>query len=246
LLTVDEEALIHESQEYAQKIDVFLTQREQSVLSKLIAIGGATQEESFEVQAKVAVDDLTPILEALQRPEIEIIRERHFREYDTYFAFDDPKQGRIRYREDHFIGPNGEITNVRSRLTHIGPAREYYFPEGALLSRSRFLAPAMQSLRFYKEYFQPRREIEIDKERLRYLVRFHDTEFFINLDTVSTPKLGMYVEVKSRTWSRKDADQKSRLVAELLQFLGASPQGIQSQDYIEMLERVSVDGKAID
>jgi 5-methylthioadenosine/S-adenosylhomocysteine deaminase len=237
LLTLDEETLIRESQEYARKIDIFLIQREQSVLSKLIAIGGATEEESFEVQAKVAVEDLTPILRALQNPEIEILRERHFREYDTYFGFDDANQGRIRYREDHFIGPNGEITNVRSRLTHIGPAREFYFPEGALLSRSRFLAPASQSLRFYKEYFQPLREVEIEKERLRYLIRYHETEFFVNLDTVSMPRLGMYVEVKSRTWSRKDAEQKSRLVAELLQFLGASSQGIQSQDYIEMLER---------
>ena len=34
----------------------FLTKREQSVLSKLIAIEGCQQQESFEVQAKVRID----------------------------------------------------------------------------------------------------------------------------------------------------------------------------------------------
>jgi 5-methylthioadenosine/S-adenosylhomocysteine deaminase len=236
LLTIDEEELLRESQAYAQKIDVFLAHREQSVLAKLIAIGGATEEESFEVQAKVAISEIEPILAALKRPEIEIIRQRHYREYDTYFLFEDPKQGRIRFREDDFIGPNGEITTVRSRLTHLGVAREYHFPEGALLSRSRFLAPAAQGLRFYREYFQPKSEIEIEKERLRFLIRYKDTEFFINLDTINSPKLGKFLEVKSRTWSRKDADQKSRLVNELLEFLQVTTENIQSLDYIEMLE----------
>jgi 5-methylthioadenosine/S-adenosylhomocysteine deaminase len=236
LLTLNEEQILREAQEYAQKIDVFLIEREQSVLSKLIAIGGATEEESFEVQVKVPVDELETVLVALHRPEIEILRQRQYREYDTYFMFSDPKQGRIRFREDHFIGPNSEITNVRSRLTHIGPAREFFFPEGALLSRSRFLAPASQSLRFYREYFQPHHELEIEKERLRYLIKYHDTEFFINLDTIKAPKLGKYIEVKSRTWSRKDADQKSHLVTELLDYLGISSKDIQSQDYFEMLD----------
>jgi 5-methylthioadenosine/S-adenosylhomocysteine deaminase len=40
-----------------EKIDAFLIKREQSVLSKLIAIGGAMEEESFEVQSKVHIKD---------------------------------------------------------------------------------------------------------------------------------------------------------------------------------------------
>jgi len=63
-------------------------------------------------------------LAALQNPAISIVRKRHYRQYDTYFCFTDPDQGYLRYREDHFISDKGEITNVRSRLTHIGPARE--------------------------------------------------------------------------------------------------------------------------
>jgi len=65
LLTLDEQALIKEAQSYAEKIDTFLTQREQSVLSKLIAIGGAMEEASFEVQAKVLIKDPDAIIDYL-------------------------------------------------------------------------------------------------------------------------------------------------------------------------------------
>ncbi len=236
LLTLDEQELMLAAQDYAKRIDLFLIEREQSVLSKLIAIGGASQEESFEVQAKVPVTDVQKIIEALHKPEIEIVRRRHYREYDTYFFFEQPDQGRLRFREDHFVNDAGEVAKVRERLTHIGKAREHHFPEGVLLSRSRYLAPATQSLRFYKEYFKPDQEVEIEKDRLRFLVVFRDTEFFINIDTINKPELGKYLEVKSRTWSRKDADYKSKLVTDLIDALGASSKQIISQDYIEMLD----------
>jgi 5-methylthioadenosine/S-adenosylhomocysteine deaminase len=153
----------------------------------------------------------------------------------VYFNFEAPEDSRLRYREDHFINPDGQIGKVRNRLTLIGPSREHSFPQKVLLSRSRFLASATQSLRFYREYFKPIHETEIEKDRLRYLVRYKGTEFFINLDSVRTPTLGHFLEVKSRTWSRKDAEHKSRLVVELIQRLGASPAQTISQDYFEMV-----------
>lgn len=238
LLTLDEEDLLRQGQDYARKIDIFLIQREKSVLSKLIAIGGATEQESFEVQAKVPVKDTAPILATLNQPQIEILRKRHYREYDVYFSFDEPEQGRIRYREDHFVDEKGEIVNVRMRLTHIGPTREHSFPHKVLLSRSRFLAPATQSLRFYREYFKPKGETEIEKDRLRFLIRYKNTEFFVNVDTISKPQLGNFLEVKSRTWSSKDAERKSRLVRELIELLGASAKETIQQDYIEMVEQL--------
>jgi 5-methylthioadenosine/S-adenosylhomocysteine deaminase len=236
LLTVDEDALRTASQEYARKIDIFLMQREKFVLSKLLAIGGATEEESFEVQAKVALPDMQGALTAIQRPDFEILRHRHYKEYDTYFSFDDPDQGFLRYREDHSISEKGEVNGVRSRLTLIGPTRERLVPEGALLSRSRYLASASQSLRFYREYFKPLYETEIIKERRRFLVRYQNTEFFINIDQVAEPILGSFLEVKSRTWSRKDAEKKSQLVAEVISLLGASPAATLPDDYIKMIE----------
>lgn len=234
LLTLNEAELLRTGQEYAGKIDAFLIKREKSVLSKLIAIGGAMEEESFEIQAKVPVPDLQTALEALSRPGLMVRRQRHYREYDTYYFFDDPAQGILRYREDDFVDEKGAVSNVRSRLTLIG-AHEHNLPQ-VLLSRSRYFAPATHSQRFYREYFKPSLEVEIVKERLRYLVTYKDVEFFINLDTLTQPALGHYLEVKSRTWSRKDAQRKANLARELIEFLGADPGQTVTSDYIDMVQ----------
>jgi 5-methylthioadenosine/S-adenosylhomocysteine deaminase len=235
LMTLNEDELITNSQEYARQIDQFLIHREESVLSKLVAIGGASQEESFEIQAKVQISDREPILKALQKPEIELIRSRHYHQYDTYFIFDDPQQGLLRYREDEFIDEKNEVTNVRSRLTLIGPAFEHRFPKEVLLSRSRYLAPATHSLRFYREYFMPKSEFEIQKDRLRYMVNYKGTEFYINIDEVNKPDIGFYLEIKSRTWSRRDAIEKSNMIVDLINYLDASPEKAISQDYFDLV-----------
>ena len=234
LLTVNEKELIAQAREVAAKIDAFLTEREQSVLSKLIALGGSMEEESFEVQVKVKVEDPSLIVQNVKREEIEINAYKHYRQFDEYFLFDDPNQGRLRYREDSLINEKGDIENVRSRLTLLGVKREDEMGE-VLLSRSRFLAPATQSLRFYREYFKPKTEISVEKDRLRWHIKYKNTEFFINLDEMKQPAMGTFLEVKSRTWSRKDADLKANLVRELLDILGVGHAEPVTQDYIEIL-----------
>ena len=235
LLTVNEDELLAQAADIARKIDSFLVAREQSVLSKLIALGGSMEEESFEVQVKVKIAGPDPIVQALMRDEIDIIYERHYHQHDNYFKFDDPSQGRLRYREDDFVDEKGNVSNARARLTLLGEIREGGFPYDVLLSRSRFLAPATNSLRFYREYFKPASEINIEKDRLRWLVKYKDTEFYVNLDNVTTPNLGYFLEVKSRTWSRKDANNKSQLVNELLALLTASEGEVVTKDYIEIV-----------
>ncbi len=221
LETIDEAPLVRAAEEYARKIDAFLIEREGSVLSKLIAIGEATQEESYEVQIKVRLPDPTPVTLKLNSGILDIIRAAHYLEYDTYFSFSEPNQGRLRYREDEFVDQQGEVYNVRYRLTLTGPAAERAYPNFVLLSRSRFIAPATHSLRFYHEYFKPESETEITKDRLRWLVRYKGEEFFINIDRLIRPEIdGSFLEVKSRTWSRRDAERKSELISELLAELG--------------------------
>jgi 5-methylthioadenosine/S-adenosylhomocysteine deaminase len=236
LTTLDENSFLAQAKDYARRIDAFLVQREQSVLSKLVAIGGATEVESFEVQAKVRIPEPDPVLLALAGPDIEILRKRHYHEYDTYFMFSDLQQGYLRYREDEFVDDGGQVSNVRYRLTLIGPAREGQLGSDVLLSRSRFLAPANHSLRFYREYFKPTSEKFIEKDRQRWRVLFHGTEFFINLDKVEDPSLGYFLEVKSRTWSRRDAEHKALVAGLLIQALGASPDKTVTQDYLELVE----------
>ncbi len=236
LLTLDEPSLLAEARDIASRIDRFLIAREQSVLSKLIALGGSMEQESFEVQVKVRV----PVREALHRaieshPEIQITAFKHYRQYDNYFFFADRAQGRLRFREDDLIDAAGKVVNVRTRLTLIGAQREGQLGHDVLLSRSRYLAPATYPLRFYREYFKPQSELSIEKDRLRWHIRYRDTEFFVNLDHLQEPPLGDFLEIKSRTWSRRDAEHKAGLVQELLALLGLSEAEVIVRDYVEMV-----------
>lgn len=237
LLTLDETVLMAEAQAYAEKIDAFLLEREQSILSKLVALGGSIEEESFEVQTKVKITDQVNVESALATASakgLEIVRKRHYREYDVYFSFDDSAQGRLRYREDEFVGENGDVTGVRSRLTLIGEASKEEFKKDVLLSRSRYLAPATNSLRFYREYFKPKSEQKIEKERLRWLVKFQGTEFYINFDQFDKPDLGNFVEIKTRTWSRNDAKRKAEMASELLAAINLAGEENITVDYVEI------------
>lgn len=238
LMTLEPDTLLKQAAEYAQRIDTFLIQREQSVLSKLIAIGGASEAESFEVQVKVRISDPQPVLEAIKSPEIEILHSRHYHEYDTYFSFSDPGQGHLRYREDEFINEKGQVDRIRYRLTLLGPMRERQYPSDVLLSRSRFIAPATHSLRFYREYFKPSGETFVQKDRLRWRVLYQGTEFYINLDHIEIPDLGYFLEVKSRTWSRRDAEHKALVAQDLIAALGVSSEKTVPQDYIEIIEAI--------
>jgi 5-methylthioadenosine/S-adenosylhomocysteine deaminase len=235
LLTLNEQDLLKQAREVAQKIDAFLIVREKSILSKLIALGGSMEQESFEVQVKVKVTEPDQLIQNMKRPEIEINAYKHYIQYDEYYMFDDPSQGRLRFREDDLINEKGDVENVRSRLTLLGQKREGEIGHDVLLSRSRFLAPAVHTARFYREYFKPAQEITIEKDRLRWHIKYKETEFFINLDHMKQPDMGYFLEIKSRTWSRKDADLKADLVNELLNLLGVGNAETVTQDYIEIL-----------
>jgi len=236
LITIDVDQLLPQAQSLALDIDHFLIERFQSVYSKLIAIGGAEEQESYEVQIKVKVEDPQAVINKLEESELEIIYYRHYHEFDTYFKFEDTEEGWLRYREDEFIDDKGEVENVRYRLTLIGPQREKHFPQDVLLSRSRFIAPAPHSLRFYREYFKPTDETFIEKDRRRWKVSYHDIEFFINVDRLDDPDLGTFLEVKSRTWSLDDAEKKAQVAENLLKLLGVKSPESETLDYVQIIE----------
>jgi 5-methylthioadenosine/S-adenosylhomocysteine deaminase len=225
---------MEKAQAYAIKIDDFLTEREESLLSKLVALGGSMEEESFEVQTKVKLTEQVDVKAALSNSELTILRKKHYREYDAYFSFEDPSQGRLRYREDEFIDETGNVEQVRARLTLIGQANEEEFKDDVLLSRSRYLAPATNSLRFYREYFKPVSETIIQKERIRWLVKYKGTEFYINFDSFDKPDLGNFLEIKTRTWSLRDAKKKAKLTSALLEQLNLGEHATIKDDYIEL------------
>ncbi|HIE39029.1 MAG TPA: amidohydrolase [Anaerolineales bacterium] len=235
LLTVDVEALRAQAAAVARKIDHFLMAREESVLSKLLAIGGVAREKTFEVQVKVHLPDASAVEGALAGGELPVVKSSRRRQYDTYFLFDDPEHSRLRYREDEVLDEQGEPIDVRYRLTLTGPTKEREFAHSVLLSRSRFDAPATRSLRFYREYFKPSEEWEVHKERRRYHIRYGGTDFAVNMDRVSKPDLpGVFLEVKSRTWSAQDAERKAELIGELLALFGVREQELVRREYLEL------------
>jgi 5-methylthioadenosine/S-adenosylhomocysteine deaminase len=234
LLTIDEDDLRAAARDMARRIDAFLIEREQSVLQKLVAIGGAAEEASFEVQVKARVGSAAAVRSGLAHDQITVIRTVHYHQFDTYFLFDDPDQGRLRYREDELLDEQGQVVSARSRLTLTGPSREAAFGS-VLLFRSRFIAPATHSPRFYREYFKPAREREVEKDRHRWLVAFRGAQFYVHLDQMVNPRGAAYfLEVKSRTWSRRDAQDKAAIITELLAVLGARPDEAIEEGYVEL------------
>ncbi len=241
LLTLDEAAIRAAAAEYAQKMDAFLIAREGNVLNKLVAIGGLHQEESFEIQVKARVADGDVIQRLLEHPAVEVVRHNHYRQYDTYFIFDDVGQGRVRYREDDFITEDGEVANVRARLTYTIPDKAHEFDKAVLLSHSRFIAPADRPLRFYREYFQAPRECEVHKDRLRWHILYKGVLFYVNLDRIMLPEVEhRYIEIKTRTWSAKDAEFKAELTVEIISdVLQIPPEDRVRMEYVELCQPVS-------
>ena len=78
--------------------------------------------------------------------------------------------------------------------------------------------------------------MDIEKDRKRFKVQYNGVDFYINIDTLINPDLGHFLEVKSRTWSREDAMRKSKMIAELIECLGASSEKAELLDYPEIVE----------
>ena len=234
LLTLDERELREAAGGEATRVDAFLSSREVSVLQKLVAVGGAVEQESFEVQVKARLTSADQVLAVIGGKQVTVVRSSHYHQYDTYWSFEDPDQGWLRYREDEFLDDAGNVTGARARLTLTGRTREDRFG-AVLLSRSRYYAPAAHSARFYREYFRPAAERIVEKDRRRWLVAYRGVEFYVHLDRLMKPAHdGYFIEVKSRTWSRRDASDKAAVIADLLALFGTSPDDTISDGYADL------------
>lgn len=237
LLTIDEGTAVAQAAQVAQKIDAFVQQRESSPYNKLVLLSGLKRQESFEVQVKVPNVDKTAVLNFINSAHCRVSRHTHYRQFDHYFIFDgnDPDAFRLRHREDELIDEDGNVYSTRSRLTLTSQGERQEFANAVMLSRTRYMAEADRSLRFYREYFAPSQELTVDKDRLRWHVVYQDTDFAINLDKLSSPDLpGYFLEVKSRTWSRSDAERKAQLIADILKEIGVELETAERQEYAEI------------
>jgi 5-methylthioadenosine/S-adenosylhomocysteine deaminase len=232
LLTVDEAQVRAEAQRIATHVGAFLARREQSLLDKLVALGTLHWGETYEVQVKVWVPDEEALAARLLGcPEVMVIKPSQRKQYDTYFLFDDPEAGIIRYREDYLLDRGLEVKPIYN-LTLRGPTKEREYADSVLLSRSRFTADADRSLRFYREYFQPREQKKVDKIRRRWRIKYKGVDFAVNLDRlIQPPSEEVYLELKARTWSKLDALQKAEMISELLDMLAVDKAGLMGDEY---------------
>jgi 5-methylthioadenosine/S-adenosylhomocysteine deaminase len=233
LLTLDEVQVRAEAQRIASQVGAFLARREQSLLDKLVALGTLQWGETYEVQVKVWVPDEEALVAGLlDCPEVMVIKPSERKQYDTYFFFKDPEDGIIRYREDYLLDRGLEVKPIYN-LTLRGPTSEREYEDSVLLSRSRFTASADRSLRFYREYFQPREEKRVDKLRHRWRIKYKGVDFAANLDRlIQPPSDEVYLELKARTWSRHDALQKAEMISELLDVLAVDKVGLVQDEYV--------------
>jgi 5-methylthioadenosine/S-adenosylhomocysteine deaminase len=236
LLTLDEEAILSRAQEIASRINAFLAGREQNLLDKLLALGGVGQDEIFEVQvkARVGAEHAERIARQLSVEPITITKASERTQYDTYFLFDRSERGRLRLREDRRTDEGARL-EPKYTITLMAPGERGDYPHAILLSRARYTAPASHTLRFYREYLQPDHVVEIGKQRRRWRILYKGEDFALNLDTLSrSHDAGAFLEIKSRTWSRRDADQKAVLIGELLAVFEVSDDELVKQEYVEM------------
>lgn len=240
LLTLNEAEIIDQAKTIARRIDSFLMAREGNILSKLLAISADfIPQETFEIQVKISLPEAIDLNAVLTGAGLEPFRPSIREQYDTYFFFDDAEAGRLRFREDQKKNDKNELQDTFYRLTLMGPSSEKEFENSILLSRGRYTASATHSLRFYREYFQPTAEREVVKHRHRCHVAYKDTAFAINLDRLSgSNSNNVYLEIKARTWSAKDATHKAQLINELLELFGVT-QGNQFKiEYVDLIEKV--------
>ena len=237
LLTLNEAEIIAEANQIAKRIDTFLTAREGNILSKLLAIStDFIPQETFEIQVKACLPEFIDFSAILEDLGFRTYRHSIRDQYDTYFLFGDDEAGRLRFREDEVKNEQGELVETFYTMTLMGPAREKEFENSVLLTRARYTASARQSLRFYREYFKPEAEQEVVKHRRRYHINYKATDFAINFDQLSNHQPdNVYLEIKSRTWSAKDALRKAELIGELLEKFQIKTENQLKVEYIDLI-----------
>lgn len=235
LMTIDEAALRDEAASYAGRIGTFLGQIEEDPLRKLVAVGHDVERaESFEIQMKARIRHPLIIETLFDHEDVEVLRSVHYRQFDTYFIFDESDGSRIRYREDDRIGSDGQVEHVRMRLTYTTSEKEQILKDAVVLSHSRFIAPASHPLRFYQEYFGAAQTRILHKDRMRWRVLYKGVLFFVNVDRLTNPAADVpFLELKTRTWSLKDAEHKASLIREMMAILGIELTETVDEDYLE-------------
>jgi 5-methylthioadenosine/S-adenosylhomocysteine deaminase len=233
LLTLDEDEIIAQAQAISARIDAFLATRESNLMAKIFALGGVQQDEIFEIQVKARLgpEGESRLQQLLADPSVSITKASARTQYDTYFLF--RNRERLRIREDHRTDP-GARPEPKYTITLTAEARRGDYPHAIVLSRARYTASADHTVRFYREYFQPDKVVELEKRRRRWRIIYKDLDFAINFDTMlGGIDAGPFLEIKTRTWSSRDAAERAVLIGELLALIGVDESSLVKREYVD-------------
>ena len=80
----------------------------------------------------------------------------------------------------------------------------------------------------------PQRAMELEKHRCRFRIKYQGVDLAINVDRLTKPvQDGPFLEIKSRTWSARDAEHKAQLIGELLELFGAKADDLLKLEYVD-------------
>jgi 5-methylthioadenosine/S-adenosylhomocysteine deaminase len=72
---------------------------------------------------------------------------------------------------------------------------------------------------------------------------YEDEPMFINIDRMVSPaRDGVFLEIKSRTWSLRDAERKAATIAKMLARFGVPDEAVLRQEYVGIAEEGSKSG----
>ena len=143
----------------------------------------------------------------------------------------DPKEDRLLVKADPLQGqagewrylPEGVDDDEDERLNEDGPG-------GVNLNRN---------FPFNYEFFAPDAGRKVTKRRQRFHIIYKDTDFAINLDQLKEEEEedSNFLEIKSRTWSARDAEHKAELIGELLGLFSAKTEDLVKIEYVDFESR---------
>ena len=76
--------------------------------------------------------------------------------------------------------------------------------------------------------------MELEKHRRRFRIKYQGVDLAVNLDRLTKPAQdGSFLEIKSRTWSKRDAERKAERIGALLDLMGVSSEDVVRREYAD-------------
>jgi len=239
ILTIDKAEVMAKCRSLAEEINEYRREPE-SISSKLMRLGGADVQPTYEMQIKFEFEHVPAVLEVLKRKAIAISDIQRVKQHDIYFK---PKSGEehgyLRLREEQVVPEPEKGEPIGKPQYTLTSAAGTVIDEGdiAIMRRRKMDAKVEPTIAFFMNYFGVEVEKEIEKRRHNVECVYNGVKISINIDNFIKPAISMrYVEVKSRAWTEKEASRYRDVMKEFIRVLGFESAKQIEQPYYEMIK----------